>query len=190
MSWLLASRRRVFFAALGLLLVLDVGRSTLARLGYAHPTAMWQPDPAVYADLTWPPGADLAADVPLGRRVYARRCAVCHGPDGRGNGPAAPSLTPRPRDFTLGQFEYKSTAPDQPPTDDDLISVVTNGLHASAMPYWHDVLDTAEIRAVVEHVKRLSAAFDGPTPRPLHIPRRVSPDEASVARGRELYTSK
>ena len=89
MSRLLASRRRVFFAALGLLLVLDVGRSILGRLGYAHPTATWQPDPAVYADLTWPPGADLAADVPLGRRVYAQRCAVCHGPDGRGNGPAA-----------------------------------------------------------------------------------------------------
>src|SRR5207245_10987128 len=86
MSRLLASRRRVFFAALGLLLVLDVGRSILGRLGYAHPTATWQPDPAVYADLTWPPGADLAADVPLGRRVYAQRCAVCHGPDGRGNG--------------------------------------------------------------------------------------------------------
>src|SRR5437667_271028 len=72
MSRLLASRRRVFFAALGLLLVLDVGRSILGRLGYAHPTATWQPDPAVYADLTWPPGADLAADVPLGPRVYAQ----------------------------------------------------------------------------------------------------------------------
>src|SRR2546425_6939993 len=72
MSRLLASRRRVFVSALGLLLALDVGRSILGRLGYAHPTATWQPDPAVYADLTWPPGADLAADVPLGRRVYAR----------------------------------------------------------------------------------------------------------------------
>src|SRR2546422_9317059 len=141
MSWLLASRRRVFFAALSLLLVLDVGRSTLARLGYAHPTAMWQPDPAVYADLTWPPGADLAADVPLGRRVYAQRCAMCHGPDGRGNGPAAPSLIPRPRDFTLGQFKYKSTAAGQPPTEADLMHVVANGLAASAMPYWRDILD-------------------------------------------------
>src|SRR3989454_3955447 len=156
MSWLLASRRRVFFAALGLLLVLDVGRSTLARLGYAHPTAMWQPDPAVYADLTWPPGADLAADVPLGRRVYAQRCAVCHGPDGRGNGPAAPSLIPRPRDFTLGQFKYKSTAAGQPPTEADLMHVVANGLAASAMPYWRDILDSVETRAVVAYVKSMS----------------------------------
>src|SRR3989475_7405426 len=156
MSRLLASRRRVFVSALGLLLALDVGRSILARLGYAHPTATWQPDPAVYADLTWPPGADLAADVPLGRRVYAQRCAVCHGPDGRGNGPAAPSLIPRPRDFTLGQFKYKSTAAGQPPTEADLMHVVANGLAASAMPYWRDILDSVETRAVVAYVKSRS----------------------------------
>src|SRR5437016_13694247 len=149
MSRLLASRRRVFVSALGLLLALDVGRSSLGRLGYAHPTATWQPDPAVYADLTWPPGADLAADVPLGRRVYAQRCAVCHGPDGRGNGPAAPSLIPRPRDFTLGQFKFKSTPHGQPPTDDDLKQIVASGLPASAMPYFRDLLSESEIDAVV-----------------------------------------
>ena len=31
-----------------------------ARLGYAHPASTWQPDPSVYADIAWPPGADLA----------------------------------------------------------------------------------------------------------------------------------
>src|SRR5881397_507429 len=156
MSRLLASRRRVFVSALGLLLALDVGRSILGRLGYAHPTATWQPDPAVYADLTWPPGADLAADVPLGRRVYAQRCAVCHGPDGRGNGPAAPSLIPRPRDFTVGQFKYKSTAAGQPPSDDDLRRTVVEGLNASAMPYWKDLLNDQEVDAVIQYVKNFS----------------------------------
>ena len=132
MRWLLASRRGTVVVALALLLLLDVGRSIFARLGYARATSTWQPDPAVYADLTWPPGADLGPEMPLGRRVYAQRCAVCHGPDGRGNGPAAPSLIPRPRDFTLGQFKYKSTAPGQPPSDADLIAVVAN---ARDMPF-------------------------------------------------------
>src|SRR5213593_153639 len=190
MSRLLASRRRVFFAALGLLLVLDVGRSILGRLGYAHPTATWQPDPAVYADLTWPPGADLAADVPLGRRVYAQRCAVCHGPDGRGNGPAAPSLIPRPRDFTLGQFKYKSTAAGQPPTEADLMHVVATGLPASAMPYWRDILDSVETRAVVAYVKSMSRGFERPAPAPLAVPPRAAPTAASIARGRALFTTK
>src|SRR5437899_552815 len=161
MLGLLATRRRVVLLAVGLLLALDVGRSIFARLGYARPTSTWQPDPTVYVDLTWPPGADLGPDVPLGRRVYAERCAVCHGPDGRGNGPAAPSLIPRPRDFTGGRFKYKSTVAGQPPSDADLIRVVANGLDASAMPYLRDILDRAALRAVVEFVKNLSTSFPG-----------------------------
>ncbi|MGH2361229.1 MAG: c-type cytochrome, partial [bacterium] len=69
---------------------------------------VWQPDPTVYADLSWPPGSDVPASAPLGQRVYAQRCAVCHGPNGRGNGPAAPSMIPRPRDFTRGEFKYST----------------------------------------------------------------------------------
>src|SRR5712692_3535137 len=189
-SWVLASRRRVLLGGLALLLVLDVGRSIFARLGYADPTSVWQPEPAVYADLAWPPGSDLTPGRPLGRRVYAERCAVCHGPDGRGNGPAAPSLIPRPRDFTLGQFKYKSTPLGEPPTDADLTRVVTDGLPASAMPYWRDVLDTAAIRAVVAYVKTLSRAPAAPPPRPIAVPPRIPPSAASVARGQTLLTSK
>src|SRR5438876_7723660 len=156
MSWLLASRRRVFLVALGVLVALDLGRSIFARLGYARPTSTWQPDPGLYADLTWPPGADLRPDAPLGQRVYARRCAVCHGPDGRGNGPAAPSLIPRPRDFTGGRFKYKSTVAGQPPSDADLIRVVANGLDASAMPDWRAILYSAALRAGVDFVEAMS----------------------------------
>jgi mono/diheme cytochrome c family protein len=190
MIGIFASRGRVVLLALGLLLALDVGRSIFARLGYARPTSTWQPDPAVYADLTWPPGADVGPDVPLGRRVYAQRCAVCHGPDGRGNGPAAPSLIPRPNDFTRGQFKYKSTAAGQPPSDADLIGVVANGLHASAMPYWRDILDSTSLRAVVDYVKSLSPAFGGAHVAPLRVPPRVPPSAASVARGKGLFTAK
>lgn len=108
-NWLLASRWRVVLLTLAVLALLDIGRSLYAHLGYARPVEVWQPDRAVYADLTWPPGADLPAAAPLGQRVFAQRGAVCPGPEGRGNGPAAPSLIPRPRDFTTGEFKYKST---------------------------------------------------------------------------------
>ena len=47
-----------------LLLVLDLGRSINARIGYATPVSVWQPSPAEYADQTWPPGADLPANAP------------------------------------------------------------------------------------------------------------------------------
>ena len=147
-------------AGLAILLGLDAGRSYYARIGFARPSEVWQPDPAVFADLAWPPGADTRSDQPLGRRVYAQRCAVCHGPDGRGNGPAAPSLIPRPRDFTLSLFKYKSTVRSEPPTDDDLFRVVKTGLAASAMPAFGDLLTDQEIHAVAAEIKRFARIPD------------------------------
>src|SRR5205085_4975079 len=137
------------------LLALDLGRSYYARVGYAHPSEVWQPNPALYADLSWPPGADIGSERPLGERVYGRRCAVCHGPDGRGNGPAAPSMIPRPRDFTLGLFKYKSTLRSERPTDADISAVIANGLSASAMPAFKDLISSDDIAILTNEVKRL-----------------------------------
>lgn len=187
MRWVLVSRRRVVLVTIALLCLLDAGRSLYARVGHARPVEVWQPEASRYVDLTWPPGADLAAGTPAGQRVYAQRCAVCHGPDGRGNGPAAPSLIPRPRDFTQGQFKFKSTAVGKLPTDDDLIRIVTNGLQASTMPAWKDILTPDEIRAVVAHVKGFMPPTGGAPPESLAVPTRVTPDAASRTRGRVLY---
>lgn len=182
-------RSHVALATIALLLILDAGRSINARVGYAAPVSTWQPNPSNYADLTWPPGTDLGPNMPQGARVFARRCAVCHGPDGRGNGPAAPSLIPRPRDFTLGLFKFKSTPHGQPPTDDDLKQIVANGLPASAMPYFRDLLSDTEIDAVVAQVKQFSGAFSGPSPQGIIVPPRPATTAASVERGRALYVA-
>jgi mono/diheme cytochrome c family protein len=180
-------RSYVALTTLALLLALDLGRSINARVGYAAPVSVWQPTRADYSDLTWPPGADLPANTPTGARVYAQRCAVCHGPDGRGNGPAAPSLIPRPRDFTLGLFKFKSTPHGQPPTDDDLKQIIRNGLPGSAMPYFRDLLSDSEIDAVVAQVKQFSKAFSGASPERNLVPPRPAPTAESVERGRALY---
>jgi mono/diheme cytochrome c family protein len=42
--------------------------------------------------------ADVAS--PSGRDMYLRYCASCHGADGKGNGPVAPSLQQPPSDLT------------------------------------------------------------------------------------------
>ncbi|MDQ6801063.1 MAG: c-type cytochrome [Acidobacteriota bacterium] len=184
------SRAAIACITIAILLALDAARSIEARRRYGQADSIWQPRPEVYADLAWPPGAGIAAKATTGQRVFARHCAVCHGPDGRGNGPAAPSLIPHPRDFTLGLYKFKSTPPGVPPTDDDLVSVVTNGLQASAMPYFRDILTAGEIRAVVAHVRTLSPAVPpaGQTAS-ITIPLRVAADAASIARGANLFAA-
>ncbi len=88
--WMTTSRRRDVFVTLAALLILDLGRSAYARVGYAPPAEPWQP------------GSNLPEETPLGERVYIERCASCHDSDGHGDGPAAPSTFPRPRDLTAG----------------------------------------------------------------------------------------
>ena len=43
----------------------------------------------------------LSPQVPLdGQSVYTAYCAACHGPDGKGHGPAAETLKRKPNDLT------------------------------------------------------------------------------------------
>lgn len=49
------------------------------------------------------PATVLTANPPLlarGQKLYEQNCAACHGPAGKGDGPAGATLSPRPRDFT------------------------------------------------------------------------------------------
>jgi mono/diheme cytochrome c family protein len=39
------------------------------------------------------------ADRQEAKDVFAARCTACHGPDGKGDGPASGALTPPPRNF-------------------------------------------------------------------------------------------
>lgn len=180
------SRTRVVLVTLLLWLLLDIARTIHVRVGYDEPTAMWSPDPKGYVEIVWPPAAAIPADALLGQTVYLANCVTCHGPDGRGNGASAPSMIPRPRDFTLGQFKYKSTAAGQAPSDADLYGMIADGLHASSMPAWRDVLNEAEIRAVAAYVKALAPGF-GEARTPIAVTPRIKPDAASIGRGKALY---
>src|SRR5262245_45829799 len=141
--------------------MLDVGRSVYARLGHASPTELWQPAPELYADLAWPPGSDVPEAAARGRQLYVRWCATCHGPDGRGNGPAAPSLIPRPRDFTRGLFKYKTAPAAQPPTDDDLARAIRGGIAKGGRPlHWQAMIwdhasnsDEEDVRALIAFLR-------------------------------------
>ena len=46
-----------------------------------------------------------------GKRAYLRTCASCHGTDGRGDGPVAPTLRVRPTDLTRLASRHGGTFP-------------------------------------------------------------------------------
>ena len=86
--------------------------------------------------------------------IYQFRCAVCHGEDGAGDGPAAEFLYPEARDFTQGLFKYKTSPPGLPPRDEDLFNVIKFGLAGTSMVGWSDLLTDVQIRNLVGVIKR------------------------------------
>jgi len=90
-------------------------------------------------------GPSLAA----GERIYAARCAQCHGAGGRGDGPAAAGLTPPPADLV-------APAPAGPPGPLDYFRRLTYGVPGTAMPAFEPVLSREDRWDVVAYVVALS----------------------------------
>ncbi len=88
-----------------------------------------------------------------GKAFYEHRCAVCHGEQGQGDGPAAEYLYPRPRDFSLALFKYKTSSGTLPPRDEDLFNTIKHGLDATGMPGWSGILSDEQIRTLIPVIK-------------------------------------
>src|SRR4051794_9943034 len=132
-------------------------------------------------------GAAAAVPSPPGKAVYDAHCVECHGSNGKGDGPAAMTLVPHPRDFTSGRYKIRSTESGSIPTDDDLLRSVRQGLYSSAMPGWEKILSDADIRAVVQYIKTLSPRFADEQPRLIAASNPVAPTDESVKRGTAVY---
>jgi len=123
----------------------------------------------------------------LGREVYQARCVGCHGKEGDGNGLAATFLSPRPRNFTLGVFKFRTTPSGSLPTDGDLYRTVTRGVRWTAMPTWHELPDKERL-AVVTYVKTFSSRWKDEQPEPaatINDPPKATAE--LVTRGKDLY---
>lgn len=129
------------------------------------------------------PQAPLEA-VASGKALYEVKCVICHGTDGRGDGPAAFLLSPRPRDFTKGTFKIRSTV--TLPTDEDLFRTITSGIRGTAMPSFA-FLSEGERWALVAYIKRFSERFVTEALQPIPIPEPPPPTQGLIALGKELY---
>ncbi len=68
-----------------------------------------------------PEGASMTSGAAQeARTVYATRCVMCHGKTGLGDGPAAPSLNPKPRSYADAAWQ-KSV------TDEELEKAIVGG---------------------------------------------------------------
>lgn len=129
-----------------------------------------------------------------GGALYQKYCSICHGSEGGGDGHAAFFMSPKPRDFSSGRFKLRSTLPGQPPSDGDLFTTVTKGMHGSLMPSFEPLAEQ-ERTEVVAYIKTLAVTEPGGKniftagrkPKPIVIPPEPPVTRASLARGKELY---
>jgi DMSO reductase family type II enzyme heme b subunit len=124
--------------------------------------------------------------VEMGRQLYNKQCAVCHGPKGAGDGQAAYLLYPKPRDFTQNEFRLVSTNSMQA-TDEDLFLTITRGMPGSSMPSW-EALSPEQRWALVYYVRQLTGVSEPIDPAAnIPLPPETSKTPEGVARGRELF---
>ena len=96
--------------------------------------------------------AAYAVDVEQGKKLYGQFCASCHGQSGKGDGPAAAALNPKPRDHTDRQ--YMSTM-----SDEEMLKVIKNGGasvgKSPLMPPWGASLKDDQIQDIIVYIRTL-----------------------------------
>jgi mono/diheme cytochrome c family protein len=110
---------------------------------------------------------ELSAKESHGRRVFAERCATCHGPQGRGDGQNAYNLQPPPPDFSesLGGLSVEDRR--------RVIEGGTAALGRSALcPPWGPSLRGEEVEALLAY---------------MNVMARPPKDDEAPARGRRRW---
>ena len=97
---------------------LPVPRRGNCRRQLSQPTLM-----SVKVAKPWEPSKDMVAH---GRHVFLNTCAMCHGQQGLGNGPAGASLNPPPRNFVEGKWKQGGRS-------QDLFKTLQTGVPGSSM---------------------------------------------------------
>lgn len=83
---------------------------------------------------------------------YRQLCSTCHGTEGKGDGPAAAGLRPRPADMTTAEWQASVT-------DEYLREIIKRGGTAVGkspmMAPWGHALNEQELEAMVAYIRAM-----------------------------------
>ena len=86
-----------------------------------------------------------------GRILYMNNCKVCHGTQGKGNGPIAPQLNPKPADLANPQFTGDKFSKPY-----DNFQIINVGIANTAMIGWADQFSEKELWDVTYFIRTFS----------------------------------
>ena len=117
-----------------------------------------------------PPLSPERLSLEVGRRIYVRDCASCHGADGRADVDAARILNPPPRNLVdpIGMARLD---------DGRVYLAIHRGRPGTAMGGWGELLAPIEIIDVMRYIRTLV----GP------LPAGMTPGQLDVKVGEEIY---
>ncbi len=87
-------------------------------------------------------------DIDQGREIYQTHCLECHRASGQGDGGQATTLMPPPGNLVSEAIAMK--------TDDELFTVITEGMPGTPMPGWKDQLSLDDRRNVLAYIRSLA----------------------------------
>ena len=90
-----------------------------------------------------------AKSIAAGQVLYTTNCVACHGVFGKGDGPLAITLNPRPADLSYHAIPGVHT-------DEQLFEWITNGFPGSRMPAWKTVLSDTDRWNLVNFIRTLA----------------------------------
>ncbi len=97
--------------------------------------------------------AQTKGDAKAGKAKYDTLCVGCHGATGKGDGPAAAALNPKPQDHTNGK--YMNTL-----TDQYLFDMIKAGgpsvKKSPLMPPWGGTLSDQDIWNLLAYIRSLA----------------------------------
>ena len=85
--------------------------------------------------------------VARGETLFQTHCSVCHGQAGRGDGPAAAGLNPKPADLKAEHVDDH--------TDGDIFWWLNYGIAGTAMPGFKDTLSDTERWELIRFIRSL-----------------------------------